>query len=135
MKSQQPRSAASLSIIKPIPAISDDESLLRTLVAEFVDLPIQGLDHLVRAVNRSSELATLSLPAVDSVLFRAPASLFGIDFVAELAFLADGNGLHDQFHTTRFARAILSVAVLSEVSPFPIAASKSMLVEKAHFPV
>lgn len=129
---QIPRSAACLITIKLLPAVSYHESLLRTLVAKIIDLSIQGFDHVVRAVNGSPELATLSLPAVDSVLFRAPAPLFGVDLVAELAFLADGNGLHNQFHATRFARTVFSVAVLSEVSPFPIATSKSMLVEKAH---
>lgn len=115
-----------------MPAISDDLKLPHTLIAKIIDLPFQRLDNLVGPVNGSPEFASLPLPAADAVLFCTPASLFGLDFVAELALLVDWNRLHDQFHTASFACAILSVAVLSEVAPFPITTGKSVLVVEAH---
>ncbi len=72
------------------------------------------------------------LPAGDPLYLCSPPSLFRIDLVAELAFLAKGNGLHDKFHAARLACSVFSVAVLSEVAPLPVAAGKSMLVEEAH---
>jgi hypothetical protein len=58
--------------------------------------------------------------------------MFRVDFLAKLALLADGNGLHNEFHPACFTGAIFSVAVLSEVAPFPVTALKPMLVEETH---
>lgn len=46
--------------------------------------------------------------------------------------MTDWDRLHNKFHTARFACAVFSVAVLSEMSPFPVAASKTVLIEEAH---
>lgn len=54
------------------------------------------------------------------------------DFLASLAFVANGYRLHDQSHTARFSDSVLAIAMLSEVSPFPIAALEAVLVEEAH---
>lgn len=115
-----------------LPSILDGLEFPHTLAPEIINLLVQGSDHVVRPVNRGPEFAPLSLPTIDAILFRVPASLFGVDFVAELAFLADRDRLHNQFHPTRFPCAVFSVAVLSEVSPFPVATRKSMLVKEAH---
>ena len=42
------------------------------------------------------------------------------------------NSGHDELHATSFACSVLSVAVLSKVAPFPVAAEKPVLVEEAH---
>ena len=119
--------------MNPPPAKSDNLKFPHTLVTKVVDLTLQRFDDLVRSVNRGSELAPFPLPAADAVFFCTSAPLFGVNLVAELAFLMDWNGLHDQFHTARFPRAVLSVAMLSEVAPFPITTGKSMLVVETHF--
>lgn len=99
---------------------------------EVGNLSIQHLDHVTGSVNRGPEFATLPLPPTDPIDLCVSASLFRVDLVAELAFLTDRDRLHDEFHPARFTCAIFSVAMLSKVSPFPIAACKSMLVEETH---
>ena len=58
--------------------------------------------------------------------------MLGVELVAKLAFLLIRNRGHDKFHATCFTRAVLSIAVLSEVTPFPVAASETMLVKETH---
>lgn len=86
----------------------------------------------MRTVNRRSKLPPFPLPAVDAIHLCASPSLFRFNFVTELAFLGVLERLHDKLHTAGFTRAVFSVAVLSEVSPFPIAAGKFMLIKEAH---
>ncbi len=119
--------------IKPTPAISNSLESSLTLASQFIYLFVQDLDHVVRPVNRGSEFAAFSLPAADPIYLCATAPLFRIDLVAEFAFLTDRDGLHNQFHTASFTCAVLPVAMLSKMPPFPVAASKTVLVEKAHF--
>lgn len=70
---------------------------------------------------------------MNSLHLRLPPTALRVDLVTDLTFLRDPVGLHDQLHATRFAGSIFSIAVLSEVAPFPVATLKSMLVEEAHF--
>lgn len=102
------------------------------LAPQVENLTVQHLDHVTGSVNRGPELATLPLPPADPINLCVSTSLFRVDLVAELAFLADRDRLHDEFHAACFTCAVFSVAMLSKVSPFPIAACKSMLVEEAH---
>lgn len=113
-------------------AISDSLKPPLTLASQVKDLPVQNLDHISRSVNRGPKFVAFSFPAVDPVQLCASASLFRIDFVAEFTFLSDRDRLHDEFHTACFTCAIFSVAVLSEVSPLPVAAGEPMLIEEAH---
>ena len=103
-----------------------------TFHSQIIYLFVQNLHNVVRAVNGGFELAALSLPAADSVRLSSSAPLFRVDFVAELAFLANRYSLHDELHAARFPGSVLSVTVLSEVSPFPVAAGKAMLIKEAH---
>lgn len=118
---------------KQTPSVSNSLKSSLTLASQFIYLFVQNLDHVVRPVNRGSEFAAFSLPAADPIYLCATAPLFRIDLVAKFAFLTDRDGLHDQFHTAGFTCAVLSVAMLSKVSPFPVATSKTVLVEEAHF--
>jgi len=72
------------------------------------------------------------LPAVNTLNLSSPAAHLGVDFLAQLAFLTNRDCLHDKLHATRFANTIFAVAVLSEVTPLPVAANKTMLIEEAH---
>ncbi len=114
------------------PAVLDGLEAFPTFASEVVYLLVENLDHLIRTVNRSSEFPPFPLPPVDAVHLCASPSLFSVNFLAELALLRVVQRLHDEFHTTRFTRAVFSVAVLSKMSPFPIAAGKFMLIEEAH---
>ena len=93
---------------------------------------LQRVDHIRGALNRGSEFTSLPLPAADALVFSASASLFSIDLVAELALLGHLDGVHDKFHTAGFTCAVFSIAMLSEVTPFPVAAAKSVLIEETH---
>lgn len=105
---------------------------LLTLAAKVIDFPVEGSNHVRGTIDGSSKLVALALPARDPFDLCSSSSLFRIDLVAQLAFLAEGNGLHDEFHAARLSGSVLSVAVLSEVAPLPIAACESMLIEEAH---
>ena len=93
---------------------------------------LERVDHIRGTLNRGSEFTSFSLPAADALVFSASASLFGIDLVAQLALLGNLDGVHDKFHTAGFTCAVFSIAMLSEVTPFPVAAAKSVLVKKTH---
>lgn len=103
-----------------------------SLATELVDLSVKTAYDLHGLLNGRSELAAFALPPADTVHFRRPTSHLRIDLLAKLAFLADGHRLHDQLHAACFANAILPIAVLSEVTPLPVAARKAVLIEEAH---
>jgi hypothetical protein len=105
---------------------------LLTLAAKLIYLPVEGSNDVGGPIDGGSKLGALALPARDPFDLCSSASLFRIDLVAKLAFLALGHGLHDEFHAARLAGSVLSVAVLSEVAPLPVAACESILVEEAH---
>lgn len=105
---------------------------LLALAAKVVYFPVEGPNHVGGAIDGCSKLAALALPARDSLYLCSSSSLFRVDLVAKLAFLALQNGLHDEFHAARLSGSVLSVAVLYEVAPLPVAACESMLVEEAH---
>lgn len=102
------------------------------LTAELVDLVVQSSNHLHRFVDRSSELAAITLPAVDTIDFGSPAAHLSVNLFAKLAFGPRGNRLHDELHAASFTDSVLLSTVLTEVTPLPVAASKSMLVVEAH---
>ena len=102
------------------------------LTAQLVDFVVQSSNHLHRFVNRSTELAAITLPASDAIDLGGPATHLGVDLLAELALRASGNCLHDELHATRFADSVLLGTVLAEVTPLPVAASESVLVVEAH---
>ena len=60
------------------------------------------------------------------------APFFGVKFVADPTLLLELRSRHDKFGAACFTRAVFSVAVLSEVAPFIVAAGESMLVVEAH---
>ena len=110
-------------------------NLLQSTVAfaaELVDLVVQPSNHLQRFVDRGTELVAIPLPAVDTFDFGGPAAHLGVNLLAKLALCSCGNRLHDELHATRFTDSVLLGAVLTEVSPLPVAASKAMLVVEAH---
>lgn len=99
---------------------------------QLIDLAIQASNQLHRFVNRRSEFVPLALPPVDTIDFGPPASHLGVDLLAQLALGPDRNRLHDELHTTSFTNAVFLGAVLAEVTPLPVAADESMLIEEAH---
>jgi hypothetical protein len=103
-----------------------------TLAAQLIDLAIQVPNRVHRLVDRGPELGCLALPPADTVHLGGPAPLLGVDLVAELALGACLQRLHDEFHAARLANPVLLGTVLAEMSPFPIAARKTMLIEEAH---
>ena len=103
-----------------------------TFVSELSNLFFQSLDNIPRTVNRRAKPASFSLPTADSLHLCQLSSVFRFNLVAQFAFLADWNGLHDEFHATCFTCSIFSIAMLSEMSPFPITTLESVLIEKAH---
>ncbi len=105
---------------------------LVSLTAKVVDFGIQGSNHFERPVDGSFESTAFALPAVDSFDLGSSSSHLGVDLLTELALLADGHSLHDEFHAASLASAVLAVAVLSKVSPLPIATDKAVLIEEAH---
>jgi hypothetical protein len=110
-------------------------NLLQSAVAlapELVDFVVQSSNHLHRFVDRSTKLAPVALPAIDALNLGGPAAHLGVDLLTELALGASGNCLHDELHAAGFTDAVLLGAVLAEVTPLPVAASKSMLVVEAH---
>lgn len=110
-------------------------NLLQSTVAlapELVDFVVQSSNQIQRFVDRGTKLVAITLPAVDTFDFGGPPAHLGVDLLAELAFGPCRNRLHDELHATRFTDSILFGAVLAEMAPLPIAASKSMLVVEAH---
>ena len=95
-------------------------------------LLVKHFDRFLRSFNGGSESAAVALPATDAVHLGCSTAALGLNLVTQSAFLLDWQGLHDKFHTTSFARSVLAVAVLAEVSPLPITAEESVLVEEAH---
>jgi hypothetical protein len=97
-----------------------------------VDLFLQHLHGIHRAVNGCRPLSGLPLPPRDALnLSRLPA-LLSVDLLAQLALGLHRHRLHDELHTTRFARAVLAVAVLPEVAPFPVTTLEPVLIKEAH---
>lgn len=110
-------------------------NLLQSAVAlapELVDFVVQSSNHLHGFVDRSTELAPIALPAIDALDLGGPTAHLGVDLLAELALGASRNRLHDELHAAGFTDTVLLGAVLAEVTPLPVAASKSMLVVEAH---
>jgi hypothetical protein len=76
--------------------------------------------------------ARLAVPPLDFLLLLPNASLFGINLLADSAFITNFDGLHDKPHAASLAGAVLLGAVLAEVTPLIVAAGHSVLVVKAH---
>jgi hypothetical protein len=103
-----------------------------TLATKLIDLTIQNPNHVKRFVDRRPELAPFALPSVDPFNLCGPAPHLGVNLLAELALLSDGNRLHDKLHATCFTNPVLLGAVLAEVTPFPVTTHEPVLIEEAH---
>jgi len=75
---------------------------------------------------------TFPLPAVDVVLDLVDAAPFLVHFVAYLTCALLISGAVDELQATRLARAVLPVALLPELTPAPITALPTCLIEVAH---
>ena len=103
-----------------------------SLILKVVDLGVETFNILARPIDGRPEFAALLLPAADTLKFLLTSSELGLDFIACLAFVADRVGGHDEFHATGLARAVLPVAVLTEVAPLPVATLEDVLIEETH---
>lgn len=74
----------------------------------------------------------LALPSSDTIDLGGPAAHFCFDLLTELALGPRGNRLHDELHATCFANSVLLGAMLSEVTPLPIATCEAMLIVETH---
>lgn len=99
---------------------------------KIADLNVKTLDHVIGLVDRCAETTAFQFPALDLGDLGCSTAQLSVDFLASLALVRDAVGGHDQFHTTRFAGAVFTIAVLSEVAPLPVAASEQVLVEETH---
>lgn len=97
-----------------------------------MDFLVKTFDQVVRLIDGVSETSGFTLPPGDLVELSGSSTEFRLDLLAGLALVPDSIGCHDEFHTARFSGAILSVAVLSEVSPLPVAAGEDVLLVEAH---
>lgn len=102
------------------------------LALQPIDFALQHLDIAQCLLNTRLVAFRLAAPAVVVVDVLGAAALFGLDLEAQLAFLRQPEGLVDHFHATGFAGAVLSLAVLAEVAPFPVAAGVDVLFVEAH---
>lgn len=80
-----------------------------------------------------SHPVSLASPTSNIFLHLAHSSILLGDLLANLARRRDKAGFVDELEPARLARAILLVALLAEVSPFPVAAGPEGLLEVAHF--
>jgi hypothetical protein len=96
-----------------------------------VDLLIQNSDIVNRFCDGRASVA-LVLPALDPLLLLGSASEFCLDLPAGCAFDIRALRVHDKFHATGLASAVLLVAMLLEAAPFEIAAGEYDLFIKAH---
>lgn len=103
-----------------------------TLAHQILHLTLQLPDDVLGALNRGHKFAPFPLPSVNALLLLGATPLLCIDFVTNPAFLAVRHCAHNKLHTARFTCAILSVAMLPEMAPFPIATSETMLVKETH---
>ena len=101
-------------------------------MSKLTDLFLQGPDDVPGAVNGCAEPSRFPLPTGNSFHLCELPAMFCVDLVAEFAFLTDWDGLHYEFHPARFTSSVFSVAMLSEVAPFPVPTLESVLIEEAH---
>lgn len=97
-----------------------------------MDLLVELSDFIVGFVNACPMLRGVFLPTADLVLLLDLPTLFRVQFVTELAFLANRMSLHNKFHATRFTGTIFPVTVLTEIAPFPVTTGESVLIKEAH---
>lgn len=102
------------------------------LALQPVNLTLKSFNIPQSLLDTSLVALRLAAPAVVVVDVLGAAALFGLDLEAQLAFLRQPEGLVDHFHATGFAGAVLSLAVLAEVAPFPVAAGVDVLFVEAH---
>ena len=102
------------------------------LALQPVNLTLKSFNIPQSLLNTSLVALRLAAPAVVIINMLGAAALFGLDLEAQLAFVRQTEGLVDHFHAAGFARAVLGLAVLAEVAPFPVAASVDVLFVEAH---
>ena len=115
------------------PAATNSLKPSSPFAAQLIDFGIKRFNHLHWLINRRAELATFTLPALNSFNFCTTPPHFRINFFAKFALLAHRDRLHDQLHTAGFACPVFAIAVLTEVAPLPVTTFEAMLVKEAHY--
>jgi hypothetical protein len=106
-------------------------SAIRDFRVNLLDLAVQLVDDVLRFLD-GGWVPSLALPAGDSIYLSLTFAKLGVHLVAVLALAVLIDCLVDQFHAACFSHAVLPVAVLAEVAPFPIAAGETGLFVEAH---
>ena len=86
-------------------------------------------------LNACSKFTAVTPPPPDALTLLMPTALLGVDLVTKFALGVDRQCRHHQLHAARFAGPVLSVTMLTKVSPLPVAARISLLIEEAHVSV
>jgi hypothetical protein len=102
------------------------------LALQPIDLALQGLDVAEGLFDAGLVALRLAAPAVVVVDVLGAAALLGLDLEAQLTLLRQPEGLVDHLHAAGLAGAVLGLAVLAEVAPFPVAAGVDVLFVEAH---
>lgn len=102
------------------------------LALQPIDLALQHLNIPESLLDAGLVALRLAAPAVVVIDVLGTAALLGLDFEAQLALLGQPEGLVNHFHAAGLAGAVLGLAVLAEVAPFPVAAGVDVLFVEAH---
>ena len=100
-----------------------------------IDLALKNLDITESLLDAGLVALRLAAPAVVVVDVLGAAALLGLDLEAQLALVRQPEGLVDHLHAAGLAGAVLGLAVLAEVAPFPVAAGVDVLFVEAHVEV
>lgn len=96
------------------------------------NFPLQQGNILGSLLNTRAELARLTHPALAVGNGLVSAAEFLFDFLAIGALVWEVNGGVEEFHAAGLANAVLAVAVLFEVAPFPVAAGELVAFVETH---
>jgi hypothetical protein len=102
------------------------------LALQPIDLALEHLNIPERLLDAGLVALRLAAPAVVVVDVLGAAALLGLDLEAQLALVGEPEGLVDHLHAAGLAGAVLGLAVLAEVAPFPVAAGVDVLFVEAH---
>lgn len=106
---------------------------ITSFLHQLCNIPVQTLDDILRGFDGClSVLAAFPLPASDTVFFFGFAVIFDLKLVADPTLCVYMDVLHDKLHAARLASAVLLSAVLTERTPFEVAALVDLLVKEAH---
>lgn len=102
------------------------------LALQPIDLALKNLDITESLLDAGLVALRLAAPAVVVVDVLGAAALLGLDLEAQLALFGQAEGLVDHLHAAGLAGAVLGLAVLAEVAPFPVAAGVDVLFVETH---